>query len=230
MQMENEQVVSREAAVDVQTYLQSEASQNREKTKAAEQMLALGNSALQQGNPQDARRAFNSAFGLSQHDNAFNEDARVQLHNLKLQQAVVGLNVRNGIVAGAPDAILGKLRAESGSKDANYTQQDAKDLMDRNPAEENTALMRCAERLIQQQDAAVTNPATIQASIPEQGRLLTFSRSVAVDNFAELKIGLEAKAVASAGWFKRLLILAGTALVLGLFARFGHRPREVVAK
>ena len=38
-------------------YLQSEASQQREKTKAAEQILALGNTALEQGNPQSARRA-----------------------------------------------------------------------------------------------------------------------------------------------------------------------------
>ena len=229
LQMQNEQVVSRAGAIDVQSYLRSEVSQQHEKTKAAEQMLALGNTALQQGNPQEARRAFNSAFGLSQHDNAFNEDARVQLHNLKLQQAIVGLNVRNNIVAGAPDALVGKLRAESGNKEANYTQQDAKDLMGRNTTDENAALLRCAERLIQQQDAAVTNPATIQASIPEQGRLLTFSRSVAVDSFADLHIGLEAKAVASAGWFKRLLILGGTAVVLALFVGFagvfrGKRP------
>lgn len=231
LQMQEEQIVSRSEAVDVQSYLQGEVSQQREKTKAAEQMLALGNDALQQGNPQEARRAFNSAFGLSQHDNAFNEDARVQLHNLKLQQAVVGLNVRNGIVAGAPDTIAGKLRAESGNKDANYTQQDAKDLMGRNTADDNAAFTKLAERLIQQQDAAVTNPATIQASIPEQGRLLTFSRAVAVDNWADLQIGLEAKAVKSAGWFKRLLILGGTAVLLGLFATFAgaFRRKETVA-
>jgi len=52
-------------------------------------MLALGNSALQAGNPNQARQAFESAAGLSQSDEAFNEDARVQLNNLKLQQALV---------------------------------------------------------------------------------------------------------------------------------------------
>ena len=218
LQLQQEQIVSRSSAVNVQSYLQGEASQQRAKTVAAEQMLAFGNKALEQGNPQEARRAFNSAFGLSQHDNAFNEDARVQLHNLKLQQAIVGLNVRNSVVAGETDALTGKLRDERANKDANYTQQEAKQIIERNPAEENAALMRCAERLIQQQDAAVTNPAAIQASIPEQGRLLTFSRSVAVDNFADLKIGIKAKAEGSVSWFKRLLILAGTALALGLFA------------
>ncbi len=226
LQMQREQTVARASAADVQTYLQGEAMQQREKTKEAEQMLALGNTALAQGNPQEARRAFNSAFGLSQHDNAFNEDARVQLHNLKLQQAVVGLNVRNSSVTGEADALTGKLRA-SGGKDANYTQQDAKQIIDRNSADENTALMRCAERLIQQQDAAVNNPAAIQASIPEQGRMLTFSRAVAVDNWADLQIGLQAKATASASWLTRLVMLALVALTLGTAARgaraFGRR-------
>ncbi len=224
LQMQREQIVSRATAIDVQGYLQGEATQQREKTRAAEQMLAIGNTALAQGNPQQARRAFESAFGLSQHDNAFNEDARVQLHNLKLQQALVGLNVRNNTIAGAPDPLAGKLRGTAGggnaSKDANYTQQDAKDQMGRNTADDNAAFVKLAERLIQQQDAAITNPAAIQATIPEQGRLLTFSRTVAVDNWADLQIGLKAKAATAAGWFKRLLILIATAVVLAAFIRF----------
>ena len=65
----------------------------------------------------------------------------------------------------------------------------------------------------------MSNPAAIQASIPEQGRLLTFSRSVAVDHRADLQIGIEAKAIVAASWFTRLLILACTALILAVFAR-----------
>ena len=124
----------------------------------------------------------------------------MQLHNLKLQQALVGLNVRQSAAAGEPDALTGKLRDERGNKDANYTQQDAKQIIDRNTADENAAFMRLAERLIQQQDAAVSSPAAIRASIPEQGRLLTFSRAVAVDSWADLQIGLEAKAAKAASW------------------------------
>src|SRR4030095_8714309 len=99
--------------------------------------LALGKYPFKQGNTQQARRAFESAFGLSQHDYAFNEDARVQLHNLKLQQAIVRLNVRNSLVTGEADALTGKLRDERGNKDANYTQDDAKQNIDRKPAHEN---------------------------------------------------------------------------------------------
>jgi hypothetical protein len=143
----------------------------------------------------------------------------VQLHNLKLQQALVGLNVRQSAAAGETDDLAGKLRAgRDGNKEANYTQKDAQQVFDRNSADENAALSRCAERLIQQQDAAVSKPAGVQASLPEQGRLLTFSRAVAVDNWADLQIGIEAKAVQFASWFQRVLILAGTFVVLALFA------------
>ncbi|HEY3900482.1 MAG TPA: hypothetical protein VGM54_17875 [Chthoniobacter sp.] len=217
LQLQQDETVSSSGALDVQTYLQSEAEQRRDKTKAAEEMLAQGNAALQTGKPQEARRAFESAFGLSQHDDAFNEDARVQLHNIKLQEAIVGLNVRQSTVAGEPDAVAGKLRAGRGGKEAQYTQQDAKQILDSNTGDENAAFTRLAERLIQQQDAAVSSPTAIRANIPEQGRMLTFSRAVAVDTWADLRVELKATASASASWVIRLLILVGTALILALF-------------
>ncbi len=220
LQKQRDRIVPRSEAVDVQSYLLSEATQQRAKTKAAEKKLELGNKSLEQGNPLQARRAFEEAANLSQHDTAFNEDARVQLHNIKLQQTIVGLNVRNNISnnsgnMGTPDAITGKLTA-SDNREGNYTQQDAKQLLDRNSADENAALMRCAERLIQQQDAAVSSPAVIQASIPEQGRLLTFSRSVAVDTQADLQIGIEARATNVASPLVRLGVIALFAFLLAL--------------
>ena len=209
-------------------YLQSEASQQREKTKAAEQMLALGNTALEQGNPQQARRAFESAYGLSQHDNAFNEDARVQLHNLKLQQALVGLNVRNNPSPASPiRSRASSAHGGAATRTPTTRSRTRRTIMDRNTADENAALHAPAPSASSSNRTPPSrNPAAIQASIPEQGRLLTFSRTVAVDNWADLQIGLKAKAVKAAGWFKRLLILAVTALVLVLFVRFADAFRK----
>ena len=65
-------------AADAQTYLKGESSLRQAKTKEAEAMLNLGNNYLQNGDPQQARRAFQSAYGLSQGDDAFNEDSRVR--------------------------------------------------------------------------------------------------------------------------------------------------------
>jgi len=185
-------------------------------------MLALGNTALEKGDPQQARRAFQSAYGLSTHDYAFNEDARVQLHNLKLQQALVGLNVRQAATAGDTATLGGRFRDLRGTKELNYTQQDAKGIIDRNTADENAAYMKLAEKLIQQQDAAVTAAGAIRANIPEQGRVLAFKRSVAVDKEADLRIGLEARAVKAASWGVRALILAATLLLMGLTAWVGR--------
>ncbi len=107
----------------------------------------------------------------------------------------------------------------------NYTQQDAKDIIDINTAEENAAFMRLAEKLIQQQDAAVNTPAGIRASIPEQGRVLTFNRAVTVEPRADLKIGLQASVARTASVFLRLLILAGA---LALFVIFGPALRSAL--
>src|SRR6185369_156826 len=101
LQLQQQQVVSGASVIDLQHYLSSEAGLQQQKTQEAQQMLAFGNSALQNGDPQQARRAFQSAYGLSRNDAAFNEDARVQLNNLKVQQALVGLNARQNAVAGA---------------------------------------------------------------------------------------------------------------------------------
>jgi hypothetical protein len=218
LQLQQEEVVPRATAIDLQTYLQDEAGRQRERTKEAEELMAAANSALQQGDPQVARRAFQAAYGLSTHDAAFNEDARVQLHNIKLQEALVGLNVRQAAAAGDTAALGGKFRDLRGRKEVNYTQQDAKDIIDRNTADDNAAYMRLAERIIQQQDAAVSSPAAIRASIPEQGRVLTFKRAVVVDTWADLKIRLAATAAKAASWGVRVLILAASLLTLAAFA------------
>jgi hypothetical protein len=229
LQLQEEASVAQPVAVDVRSYLDNERVQNRAKTKVAEEMLSLGNSLLERGNPQQARQAFQSAFGLSTHDSAFNEDARVQLHNLKLQQALVGLNVRQSAAAGEAAPAADNLRQLRNRKDVAYTQQEAKQIIEANTADDNAALMRLAERLIQQQDAAVNAPAAIRAAIPQQGRLLTFRRTVQVDTKADLKISLLTKASRSAPMNLRfgiiLAILIGFALLTWMASALRNRSR-----
>src|SRR6185295_11609029 len=206
LQLQSDAGIAAPVVVDVQSYLQTEQWYNREKTKAAEQQLSLANSLLANGDPQQARRAFNNAYELSTHDDAFNEDARVQLHNLKLQQALVGLNVRQATVAGDVEGAGNRLGDLRNRKDVTYTQQEAKQIIDANTADDNAALMRLAERLVQQQDAAITAPTAIRAAIPQQGRLLTFRRAVQVDTWTDLTIRLEAVASRTAPWGLRIVI------------------------
>ncbi|HXC36541.1 MAG TPA: hypothetical protein VNV43_11750, partial [Candidatus Acidoferrales bacterium] len=223
LQLQQQEIVDNGDAFDLQGYLQNETNWVQARTSEAQQMLAMGNSALQNGDPQQARRAFESAYGLSTHDEAFNEDARVELNNLKLQQALMGLNARQAAVAGANGAIGDELKQLRNNREANYTQQDAQRVIDNNSADENTAFMELARRLIQQQEATAANPAVIRASIPEQGRLLTFKRSVVVNTWADLGIRLEASVVGAISWGARLLVLIFTALALGAVALIAGR-------
>ena len=225
LQLQDDKAVAQPMAVDLQTYLQNEASLKREKTKEAEEMLSMGNTLLERGDPQQARRAFQSAFGLSTHDDAFNEDARVQLHNLKLQQALVGLNVRQATVAGEAEG-GNKLPELRNRKEVNYTQQEAKQIIDANTADDNATFMRLAERIIQQQDAAVSSPTAIRASVPQQGRLLTFRRAVQVDTFTELKLDLKATAARAASFWTRFLMLGGLFAVIAVLAWSGRSLRN----
>jgi hypothetical protein len=229
LQLQQDAPASQTVAVDVQSYLRNEVSLNREKTKAAEEMLTLGNTLLERGDPQQARRAFQSAYGLSTHDDAFNEDARVQLHNLKLQQALVGLNVRQSAASGEAAAAPGNLRELRQRKDVTYTQQEAKQIIDANTADDNAALMRLAERLVQQQDAAITAPTAIRAAIPQQGRLLTFRRAVQVETWTDLGLRLEAVASRTAPWGLRIGILATVFAGFAILVWVGRRRVQGVA-
>lgn len=208
---------ARAEALDLDSYIRNETQIRQEKTRDAEQFLNLANTLLQQGDPGEARRAFQAAFGLSQHDQAFNEDARVQLNNLRMQQALVGLNVRRARVAGATDALAAAPRGLRESQATAYTQAEAKQFLDRVSAEDNAVQERLAERLIQQQDAAVASPAAIRTALPEQGRRLTFKRPLQVDTWSDLSIDLEATAAGSVSWGGRLLGLAlGFLVIAGL--------------
>ena len=99
LQLEEQSAGSQVQVQNLESYLQTEKVAKQERSSKAESFLAFGNNALQQGDQREARRAFQNALGLSTHDAAFNEDARVQLHNVKIQQAIVGLNLRQAAVA-----------------------------------------------------------------------------------------------------------------------------------
>ena len=218
LQLEGEEVRAPAAALDPRVYLQTENSLQIARTAEAREFYDLATSSLSKGDPQQARHDFAAAYGLSTHDAAFNEDARVQLHNIKLQQALIGLNERQSAASGDPGAVGGKLRDLRSRPQLNYTQQDAKDIIDNNSADDNAAYTQLAEKLIQQQDAAVNHPAGIRASIPDQGRVLTFQRAVAVEPRTDLSIEMKASVAPAASYNTRLLILGGALLAFLVFA------------
>ena len=178
--------------LDVDAYIERVTSSQKRQSQEAAQYLTLANSLLEKGDPENARRAFQNAYGLSQHDMAFNEDARVQLHNLKTQQALVGLNFRQSKVGGETRTDLTNTlsRLRSGLT-PSYTQKEARQLIERNSPEDNAVQMRLVERLIQQQEATSANPTALQASLPEIGTRLSFSKSIQIGKQTELNLLLQ---------------------------------------
>lgn len=199
--------------LDLDAYVAEQSSEQAARTKEAESQLQIANRFLVEGRQDEARLAFKNAYNLSQHDSAFNEDARVQLQKLKMQQAVVGLNFRRAQnrvqVEAEPQAQAQQkaaLQILSG-KQARYTQEQVREALRDNKAEENTLLMRLAENLVEQQEAAQALPETVRAAVPRQGMLYTFTRSLQVDTWADLSIDLRTE-TSETGGQSRLWLLA----------------------
>ncbi len=146
----------------------------------------------------------------------------MQLQKVKLQEALIGLNVRQATVAGDTASLGNRFRDLRDRKEINYTQQDVKDLIDRNP-EDNAAYVKVAQMLISQQDAAVSSATPIRASIPEQGRLLTFHRAVEVNPNAELAVGFQARTTPTATSAIRVGIVVLTLAVMAVLAWAARR-------
>ncbi len=215
--------------VSLQSYLQSQNTRLQAKSKEAETLFNMGNEFLQKGTPQQARRAYQAAWKLSPQDAAFNEDARVQLHNLKMQQALLGLNERRQTVLDNQEkrdtkaARLPLNRLQPGQA-PDYTQQQAEQVLEQVPAEDNAALGRLAERLIRQQDAGVGKPESIRATLPAQGKRLTFTGSLQVQSGADLRIKLDAKTKAPGQWVYAGLLLLGLFVCMAVIAALVRDP------
>ena len=229
LQIQNEVGNAVPVYLDLQNYIQEETAMQRKKTAEAEQQLAIGNQFLEQGRQEEARQAFRNAFSLSQHDNAFNEDARVQLQKLKMQQAVIGLNYRRHTNRKAIDAEVAKspnasLQILQPGQVAQYTQEQVRQALRDNDSDENSMLMNLAKNVVEQQDAAQAIPEAIRASVPRQGTQYVFTRSLQVDTWADLSMKLETSMYPAAGNRSRLTIL-GLLFVAALVYMFAAKRR-----
>lgn len=189
---------------DIKGYIQSEQESRKKQKVVAETLLNEANTLLGQGKQEQARQAFNSAYNLSQFDAALNEDARVQLKNVREEQALVALaNRRNSFIndngISQSGAVENQYVTIDDSKLLNYTDQTVKDVLGGNSEEENSTLRLLATRLIDQQQAVLGTPQAIQTLLPEQGKTVSFSRSLQINDRADLVIELKGKRSTPAG-------------------------------
>jgi hypothetical protein len=156
----------------------------------------------------------------NQLDAASGEDARVQLRQLKTQQAVLGLNTRRQKLAidnrsAIPQADNAQLdRAAQaypvlrGGYNYDPKQFDRFRFLEGNTSDENAALKEIANRIVTQQLAAEPAPVALDITLPERGTVLTFGRSVQVDGQRPMSITLKLKRSGSGfAWLAILLCL-----------------------
>ncbi|MBC7964796.1 MAG: hypothetical protein H7Z17_02630, partial [Fuerstia sp.] len=211
---------------DRDSYLSAASGKRQVQAQQATQLLEQANQLLQAGEQSKARWALNSVANQYALDAASNEDARVQLENLQTQQAIVGLNTRRQRLyldnsRDDADLIDNEQLRQAASENPvlqqdqlNFRPQELSQLLRGNTTEDNAVLQQIAGRLVQHQHTTEPAPQAIIISLPEEGDVYTFGRSVQVAENAPLELELDFGS-------KLKLHLWQTALVLALLAGLG---------
>ncbi|MGI9471758.1 MAG: hypothetical protein ACR2NZ_09520 [Rubripirellula sp.] len=224
--------LANQEAYDRTSYLSKISGKRQVQAQQAAQLLAQANQLLQAGEQFKARRALNSVANRYALDAASNEDARVQLENLQTQQAIVGLNTRRQrlYLDNKPtDSALAdnkQLRAAAAvnpilQQDAmNFRPQQLSELLRGNTTEDNAVLQQIAGRLVQHQHTTEPAPQAILISLPEEGSVYTFGRSVQVAENTPLELDLDFGLLFRIHFWQVLLVLLlliGFASVLAIY-------------
>ncbi|MFN8740206.1 MAG: hypothetical protein ACK5YR_09830 [Pirellula sp.] len=184
------------------SYLKEVSGSRQNQAQQAATLLEQANQLLQTGNQTKARWAFNNVANSYGLDAASNEDARVQLENLQTQQAVLGLNSRRQRLL--LDTTQGAAKLPSSEQmlqaaannpilkqdDTNFNPNDLSMLLAGNTQEDNATLQSIADRLVQHQRTTDPAPRAIVISLPEEGNVYRFKRSVQVSQGAPLSLDL----------------------------------------
>ena len=201
---------------DLNTLLSRDSVALNAQKEKAEKLLELGNTFADRGNPQAARRALESAYELSKFDIDFNEDARVQLDNLKVQQTMVGLTSwRNQAFSNVAEGGV-NLRVSSEDDQLRFSRAEADQLLTRNSAEENQALSELARRFIAHQNAVLRNPTGLRELFPMHGMGHRFTRRLQSEPCMEMRLDMEIEDAKHGGITGMALLVAGlTVLAYG---------------
>ncbi len=218
---------------DRDSYLSKASGKRQVQAQRAAQLLEQANQLLQAGEQSKARWALNSVANQYALDAASNEDARVQLENLETQQAIVGLNTRRQRLFldnsrdGTDVADNEQLRQAAADNpilqqdQLNFRPQQLSQLLRGNTTEDNAILQQIAGRLVQHQRTTEPAPQAIIISLPEEGDVYTFGRTVQVAENALLELDLEFESKLRLHLWKIALVLAllaGMAVALAISA------------
>lgn len=214
---------------DRNSYLSKASGKRQVQAQRAAQLLQQANQLLQAGEQSKAHWALKSVANQYALDAASNEDARVQLENLETQQAIVGLNSRrqrlyldNG--TDHADMVHNEQLRQAAvdnpilqQDQLNFRPQQLSQLLRGNTTADNAILMQIAGRLVRHQHATEPAPQAIIISLPEEGDVYTFGRSVQVAENSPLQLDLDFSSKLKLHLWQIMLVLS---LLTGIGAVF----------
>lgn len=220
------------------SYLSKVSGRRKSQAQQAARLLEQANQLLQAGEQSKARWALNSVANQYALDAASNEDARVQLENLETQQAIVGLNTRRQrlyLDNSRDDATMmdnQQLREAAADNpilqqdQLNFRPQELSQLLRGNTTEDNAVLQQIAARLVHHQRTTEPAPQAIIISLPEEGSVYTFGRTVQVAENAPLELDLDFGLLRRIRLWQSLTLLALLAALAASLAIAGQRQAQ----
>ncbi|WP_035603756.1 hypothetical protein [Haloferula sp. BvORR071] len=190
--------------------------------KDAVALLEQANEWLRQGEQDKAGEALSKAASNGLLDQASNEDARVQLGNLKAQQATLALNTRrqrmyldnrSEVAAGNKQLERAALENPLLQGNVNYDPKQFDRLLEGNSLDENTAMKAMGNRLAERL-AADPAPAALDVTLGASGTILDFKRSVQVNGLDAMVLKLDIEPDQTSGWFYALIVCVLVGFIL----------------
>jgi hypothetical protein len=230
-----------EGSTDSKVFTLSQYEESRRNRKVVQEREAINllnraSTYLKDGEQEKARSVLQLASESSALDEASNEDARVQLRELRNSQAVVGLNtfrqrsyLNNG---GAEDFGLERnVQFEQSATQnplmrgsLNYEPSQVDELLAGNSLQVTSALKRMAGRIVGQQDASEPATQAIKSQLPERGTIYKFARSVQVAGGAPLELNFTIQPNDEPSIWNVVAMLVGLTVLFG--CGLGARVRK----
>ena len=116
--------------------------------------------------------------------------------------------------------------------DLNFRPQDFSQLMQGNTSEDNAVLHRIAVKMVQQQRSTEPAPQAINVTLPDEGTVYSFNRTVQVSDNAPLELKLKFGAARDLGFWRVLgLLVLLAAIAIGVATWLNRwRPVQPAAK
>ena len=180
---------------DLQSYEKQIVEANTRNDQVAQYQQELARELTQQGRQADARRALTKGYNFSRGNKALNEDIRVDLDNLVMQQAKVGLvNARgrlrrqtSGTAENSSDLIV------ANGQGISFSQQQAERIESSLGKADSENLELITQRIIQTQEVAEGSVAQLEITMPLGGKMLRFDSPLQVEPDAVMAVAFRAR-------------------------------------